>query len=264
MEYVMKLNESSFERVKKGIKIREYRLYDEKRKQVRVGDTIKFLKLPNLDESILVDVNKIEVFNNWTDCYEKYFIEDFKDRYKDVEEVLNDTYQNYYTKEESLKYQSVVFTIKKHRVSHLNAVVCYLKKDDKVLMIKFAKKWGNVYAPPGGKFEKGESPLDCILREFKEETGLTLIKPKLQGMSYWQDEYEGIIFVFTALEYEGNLERDTEEGHLEWIKFEDLPNVHQFDQNRYFMPYLFKDEIFEGKFLLNNKCMVLEHEIRKI
>lgn len=75
------------------------------------------------------------------------------------------------------------------------------KKDNKVLMIKFIKKWGHVYAPPGGKFESSESPLDCIIREFYEETGLTLINPRLQGMSYWNDETEGIIFVYTAEEF---------------------------------------------------------------
>ena len=48
---------------------------------------------------------------------------------------------------------------KKERIAHLNSTVCYLKQDDKVLMIKFNKKWGQVYAPPGGKFETGESPL---------------------------------------------------------------------------------------------------------
>ena len=71
------------------------------------------------------------------------------------------------------------------RIAHLNSTVCYLKNDNKVLMIKFSKKWGQVYAPPGGKFESGETPLDCIKREFYEETGLTLINPKLQGISYW-------------------------------------------------------------------------------
>ncbi len=55
-----------------------------------------------------------------------------------------------------------------------------LKKDNKVLMIKFTKKWDQVYAPPGGKFETGETPLDCIMREFYEETGLRLINPRLQ------------------------------------------------------------------------------------
>ena len=152
----------------------------------------------------------------------------------------------------------------KERIVHLNATVCYLKKDNKVLMIKFAKKWGKVYAPPGGKFEIGESPLDCIIREFKEETGLTLINPKLQGISYWKDSYEGIIFVYTASEFEGKLCSDSSEGQLEWIKTDDLSKIKQFDQNEKFAPYLFKDELFEGKFLLDDNCKVIEYEIRKM
>ena len=104
---------------------------------------------------------------------------------------------------------------KKPRVSHLNATVCYLKKDDKVLMLKFNKKWGHVYAPPGGKFEEGESPLDCIMREYYEETGLQLINPRLQGMSYWKDSTEGIIFVFVAEDFEGKLKNVSEEGYSE-------------------------------------------------
>lgn len=152
----------------------------------------------------------------------------------------------------------------KERIAHLNATVCYLKKGSKVLMIKFNKKWGQVYAPPGGKFEKGESPLDCIIREFKEETGLTLINPKLQGMSYWHDSFEGIIFVFTATECEGNLCLSSEEGELEWINIDDLLTIKQFEQNEKFTPYLFKDKLFEGKFLLDDKCKVLKYEIREM
>ena len=151
----------------------------------------------------------------------------------------------------------------KERIAHLNATVCYLKKDNKILMIKFSKKWGQVYAPPGGKFESGETPLDCIIREFKEETGLTLINPKLQGLSYWHDSYEGIIFVYTAEDFEGELHTSSE-GELEWIKIDDLLSIKQFEQNEKFTPYLFKDELFEGKFLLDDKCKVLKYEIRNI
>ncbi len=152
----------------------------------------------------------------------------------------------------------------KERIAHLNATVCYLKKDDKVLLIKFTKKWGHVYAPPGGKFEEGETPLDCIIREFYEETGLKLINPRLQGLSYWKDESEGIIFVFTAEDFEGDLISTSEEGNLEWIKLEDLNRISQFEQNQKFTPYLFKDELFEGKFLIDNQCRVLKYEIRNI
>lgn len=131
-------------------------------------------------------------------------------------------------------------------------------------MIKFSKKWGQVFAPPGGKFEFGETPLDCITREFYEETGLTLINPKLQGISYWQDSAEGIIFIYTAEEYKGKLNLISSEGELEWIKFDDLLSIKQFDQNEKFTPYLFKNELFEGKFLLDDKCKVLKYEIRNM
>ena len=153
---------------------------------------------------------------------------------------------------------------KKQRVAHLNSTVCYLKKENKVLMIKFTKKWGQVYAPPGGKCETGESPLDCILREYYEETGLRLINPRLQGMSYWRDSAEGIIFIYVAEKFEGDLKETSEEGTIEWIKAEDLYKLKQFSQNEIFTPYLFKEELFEGKFLLDENCNVLEYKIRKI
>lgn len=152
----------------------------------------------------------------------------------------------------------------KERIAHLNATVCYLKKDNKVLMIKFTKKWGQVYAPPGGKFESGETPLDCIIREFYEETGLTLVNPKLQGISYWHESAEGIIFIYTAEEYKGELTTTSSEGKLEWINIDNLLSIKQFDQNEKFTPYLFKDKLFEGKFLLDDKCKVLKYEIRNM
>ena len=221
------------------------------------------MKLPDLDEEFVVDVMNIEVFSNWYDCYRKYYDEDFKDRYDSVEAVVQDTYDGgYYTKEESEKNGCVVFTIKKHRILHYNATACYLKKDDKVLMIKFNKKWGQVYAPPGGKFEECESPLECITREFYEETGLNLINPRLQGISFWHDSVDGIIFVYTAEDYTGDLKVSSEEGILEWIKIEDLSLINQFDQNKYFTPYLFKPEIFEAKFILDEKCKVKEYTIK--
>ena len=93
---------------------------------------------------------------------------------------------------------------------------------------------------------------------------MKLINPKLQGMSYWRDEEEGIIFIYVAEEFEGDLKEISEEGCIEWIDIKDLSNLKQFSQNEKFTPYLFKEELFEGKFLLDEKCNVLEYEIRTI
>ena len=83
-------------------------------------------------------------------------------------------------------------------------------------------------------------------------------------MSYWKDSAEGIIFIFIAEDYEGNLLNSSSEGKLEWIRMEDLSKINQFEQNEKFTKYLFKDEIFEGKFKLDEKCKVIDYEIRKI
>ena len=106
--------------------------------------------------------------------------------------------------------------------------------------------------------------MECITREYYEETGLNLINPRLQGISYWKDSSEGIIFVYTAEDFTGDLTAISEEGKLEWIKIEDLLKLTQFDQNEKFTPYLFKDKLFEGKFLLDEKCKVLKYQIREM
>jgi len=65
MIHKMKLNESPFERIKNGTKTIEFRLYDEKRRQIKIGDKIEFSKLPDLQERILVDVLYIQRWNIW-------------------------------------------------------------------------------------------------------------------------------------------------------------------------------------------------------
>lgn len=265
MKHIMKVNDSAFERMEKGIKKREYRVNDEKRKQVRVGDIIEFQKVSNPEEKILMDVEEIELYNSLYDAISSHFDEDFSSRHNDIDSTVNSFYQKGYgAKDKVEKHGMIVFKIRKHRIAHYNSTACYLKKDNKVLMIKFSEKWGNVYAPPGGKFEEGETPLDCIIREYYEETGLTLINPRLQGISYWKDSCEGIIFIYIARDFEGNLSKISKEGKLEWIKFEDLFKIKQFAQNEKFTSYLFTEKLFEGKFLLDDKCNVLKYKIRDL
>ena len=149
------------------------------------------------------------------------------------------------------------------RAIYYASTVCCLEKDDKILFIKFEKKWGKRYAPPGGKVESGETPSECIIREFFEETGVKLVNPKLKGISYWKDSTEGVIFVFVANEYKGEI-RESLEGRLEWIDKSKLDEIFQFDMNKAFTKYLFIDGIFEGKFLLNDDTTIKEYSIKII
>lgn len=98
MIHIMKLKEGPFERIKNGTKTIEFRLYDEKRKKVKIGDKIEFSKLPDLQEKLLVqvlDIYRDETFENL-----------FKKIYSDKEEIERKTksmYQ-YYSKEQEREY----------------------------------------------------------------------------------------------------------------------------------------------------------------
>ena len=98
MIHIMKLNEGPFERIKNEIKTIEFRLYDEKRRKVKIGDKIEFSKLPDLQEKLLVQV---------LDIYRDETLENiFKKIYSDKEEIERKTksmYQ-YYSKEQEREY----------------------------------------------------------------------------------------------------------------------------------------------------------------
>ena len=76
MLHKMKLNESPFERIKKGTKTIEFRLYDEKRQQIKIGDKIEFSKSPDLQEKLIVDV--IDLYRE--DTFENKFRKLYSDK----------------------------------------------------------------------------------------------------------------------------------------------------------------------------------------
>lgn len=113
MRYQMKLNSGEFLRIKTGEKTLEYRLCDEKRKMFKIGDEIEFLKLPYLDEKVLTKIENLHIYQNWKACYSDFFKEDLKKFYKNIAEVVEDTYNNLYSKEEEEKYGCMAIRIKK-------------------------------------------------------------------------------------------------------------------------------------------------------
>ena len=89
------------------------------------------------------------------------------------------------------------------------STLCYIEKDDKYLMLHRTKKKNDInkdkWLGVGGKIEERESPEECVIREVKEETGLTLKNYQLRGIvtyvsNKWETEY---MYVFTANEFEG-------------------------------------------------------------
>ncbi len=85
-------------------------------------------------------------------------------------------------------------------------------------------KWHGI-AFPGGHVEKNESFGASVIREVKEETGLTISNVKLCGVKDWYDEKEDvrhIILLYKTKDYDGELLNETYEGKVFWTKFENI------------------------------------------
>ena len=126
---------------------------------------------------------------------------------------------------------------------------------------------GGVYTPPGGKVDAGETPTECIVREFKEETGLELINPELKFIACYKDKSEeGYIFFYVAKDYVGKLNESNDEGTLSWVNVEDSYKLKQFPMNEILYDYIFKEGRYEIKIIFDEKgfSKIKEYSITKI
>ncbi len=136
------------------------------------------------------------------------------------------------------------------------ATLCYVKdvKNKKVLMLHRIKKRNDVHEGKwnglGGKFEKGESPEDCVIREVKEESGLTIKSPELKGFIAFPD-FDGRndwhVFVFVVDKFSGTM-IDSAEGKLEWIPFGELLSLNLWEGDKIFIKWLNQKKFFSAKF----------------
>lgn len=104
----------------------------------------------------------------------------------------------------------------------LNTTLCYIQRGGQYLMLHRTKKEHDLnhdkWVGVGGKFEQNESPDECLLREVREETGLTLTDYRCRGVvTFVSDTWEGeYMYLYTAEGFEGEL-RECDEGTLEWV-----------------------------------------------
>jgi 8-oxo-dGTP diphosphatase len=136
------------------------------------------------------------------------------------------------------------------------ATLCYVtdKKTNSTLMIHRVKKENDYHEGKwnglGGKFEQGESPEECAIREIEEECGLRVKSVKMKGFitfPLFDGKDDWYVFLFTANEFEGEL-IDSSEGNLAWIPNEKLVDLNLWDGDKIFIPWLFKDQFFSAKF----------------
>lgn len=144
--------------------------------------------------------------------------------------------------------------------------LCYIEQDDKYLMLHRNKKVNDPnhakWIGIGGKFEKDESPDECLLREVKEETGLTLTNYSFRGIitfvsDVWETEY---MHLFTANEFHGEL-IDCLEGELQWVKKEEVLNLNLWEGDKLFLKKLLETkEFFTMKLIYQGERLVKQLE----
>ena len=127
--------------------------------------------------------------------------------------------------------------------------LCYIEQNGKYLMLHRVKKKKDVnqhkWIGVGGHFEPGESPEECLLREVKEETGLTLLSWRFRGIITFQSQGWGTEYMclFTADRYEG-VPTSCNEGTLEWIPKEKVLELNIWEGDKIFFRLLNEDAPF--------------------
>ena len=121
--------------------------------------------------------------------------------------------------------------------------LCYIEQNDAYLMMHRVKKEVDInkdkWIGVGGHFETDESPDECLMREVKEETGLTLTSYRFRGLvtfisNEWQTEY---MCLYTADGFRGKL-IDCNEGTLEWVPKSRLPELNLWKGDYIFLDLL--------------------------
>ena len=130
-----------------------------------------------------------------------------------------------------------------------NTTVCYLERGTQYLLLHRTKKENDENAGKwigvGGKCEENESPEDCMLREVREETGLSVTQHRLRGViTFVSDAWEGqYMYLFTASKWHGAL-TDCDEGELAWVERTDMLHLPLWEGDRIFLALLAEERPF--------------------
>lgn len=121
--------------------------------------------------------------------------------------------------------------------------LCYIERGDQYLMLHRTKKahdenhdkWIGI----GGHIEPGETPEACILRECREETGLTLLDCRYRGVVHFRsDTYpDEDMHLFTATRFTGT-QIECDEGELAWIDKRRLFELTLWEGDKIFLKLL--------------------------
>ncbi len=144
----------------------------------------------------------------------------------------------------------------------IQATLCYIRNDNKTLMLHRVKKENDIHKDKwnglGGKFEKGESPEECLEREVLEESGLTINDYRLAGVltfPLFDGKNDWYVYLYEVTGFSGEL-IDSPEGNLEWIDDDMLFQLPLWEGDHLFLKWMFEGKFFSAKFVYENSKLV--------
>ena len=158
----------------------------------------------------------------------------------------------------------------KTRLKLKETTLCYIEKGDKVLLLYRNKKAndynGGKWIGVGGKFEEGETPEECLVREVWEETGLKLENYQKRGLVFFeQNGYSEVMHLFTANEFSGSL-KECSEGELCWVNKSEIMEKPTWEGDREFLKLIYEEncnEFFILKLYYDGDNLVKKERIGK-
>ena len=108
-------------------------------------------------------------------------------------------------------------------------VLCLIQDGNRILLQNRIKKDWQGYTLPGGHVEPGESFVDAVIREMKEETGLDILKPRLVGIKQFPiEDGRYIVLLFKTESFSGQVV-SSDEGEMEWVECDRLSEINTVD-----------------------------------
>lgn len=138
------------------------------------------------------------------------------------------------------------------------ATLLFVIKGGKILLIRKKRGLGaGKINGPGGKLEKGETPLACALRETHEELGIHALSPEYCGVHQFQfvDGYSLLVHVYKAADFNGQ-PIETDEAIPHWFKLDDIPYAEMWVDDCLWLPLVISGEKFSGRWLFDGDQML--------
>ena len=142
--------------------------------------------------------------------------------------------------------------------------LCYLEQNGCYLMLHRTKKEKDInkdkWIGIGGHLEEGESPEECLVREMREETGVTPLSPKLRGIiTFVSDRYgTEYMFLYSASGLNGTL-TECDEGVFEWIDKKSVYDLNIWEGDKIFFHLLEdRDDFFSLKLVYDGHDNLIE------